>query len=51
MSEKEKEQYFRLISRRFLRLRGAPFFLSSKELDQIENWWTRLKTGFKQEFL
>jgi len=36
--EKDKEQYFRLISRRFLSLRGAPFFLSSKELDQIENW-------------
>jgi len=42
ISEKEKEQYFRLISRRFLSLRGAPFFLSSKELDQIENW---LQTG------
>ena len=36
--EKDKEQYFRLISRRFLSLRGAPLFLSSKELDQIENW-------------
>ncbi len=38
ISEKDKEQYFRLISRRFLSLRGAPLFLSSKELDQIENW-------------
>ncbi len=42
ISEKEKEQYFRLISHRFLSLRGTPFFLSSKELDQIENW---LQTG------
>ena len=42
ISAKEKEQYFRLISRRFLSIRGAPFFLSSKELDQIENW---LQTG------
>ncbi len=42
MEISEKEQYFRLISRRFLSLRGAPFFLSSKELDQIENW---LQTG------
>lgn len=34
----EKEQYFQSITRFFLRLRGAPFFMSAQELSLIESW-------------
>jgi len=34
----DKEQYFQSIIRYFLRLRGAPFFLSAQELNLIETW-------------
>lgn len=36
--EKKRKEYFQSIARHFLRLRGAPFFLSSKELDLISKW-------------
>lgn len=34
----DKEHYFQSIVRYFLRLRGAPFFLSAQELSLIEAW-------------
>jgi len=33
-----KSQYFQTIARHFFKWRGAPFFLSSKELDLIVRW-------------
>ncbi len=36
--EKTREEYFQSIARHFFKLRGAPFFLSSKELDLITGW-------------
>lgn len=38
MRNENRSQYFQSIARHFLKLRGAPFFLSSKELDLIETW-------------
>jgi hypothetical protein len=38
MKNEKRSRYFQSISRHFLKLRGAPFFLSSKELDLIETW-------------
>lgn len=37
-SERERKEYFQSIARHFLKLRGAPLFLSSKELDLISRW-------------
>lgn len=37
-SERERKEYFQSITRHLLKLRGAPFFLSSKELDLISRW-------------
>jgi hypothetical protein len=37
-SERERKEYFQSITRHFLKLRGAPLFLSSKELDLISRW-------------
>lgn len=36
--EREQEEYFQSIARYFFKLRGAPFFLSSKELDLVTRW-------------
>ncbi len=36
--EREQEEYFQSIARYFFKLRGAPFFLSSKELDLVARW-------------
>jgi len=36
--EKERKEYFQSIARHFFKLRGAPFFLSSKELDLVDGW-------------
>jgi len=38
MKNEKRSRYFQSIARHFLKLRGAPFFLSSKELDLIETW-------------
>jgi len=38
MKNENRSQYFQSIARHFLKLRGSPFFLSSKELDIIETW-------------
>lgn len=38
MKDKHRSHYFQSIARHFFRLRGAPFFLSSKELDLIARW-------------
>ena len=38
MKDEDRSQYFQSIARHFLKSRGAPFFLSSKELDLIETW-------------
>lgn len=39
MSENsEKSRYFQEITRRFLARRGAPFFLSARDLDLISSW-------------
>jgi hypothetical protein len=38
MKNEKRSRYFQSISHHFLKLRGAPFFLSSKELDLIETW-------------
>lgn len=38
MKNEKRSRYFQSISRHFLKFRGAPFFLSSKELDLIETW-------------
>jgi len=35
---KKRGQYFQTIARHFFRYRGAPFFLSSKDLDLIARW-------------
>ena len=37
-SEKETSHYFQAVSRFFLEHRGAPFFLSAKEVDNIKEW-------------
>jgi hypothetical protein len=37
-SERERKEYFQSITRHFLKLRGAPLFLSSKEFDLISRW-------------
>lgn len=37
----DKEHYFQAIARHFFQLRGAPFFLSSKELGMIDSWEKR----------
>lgn len=34
----KKSQYYQTIARHFFKHRGAPFFLSSKELDLIASW-------------
>jgi hypothetical protein len=36
--EKERSRYFQTIARCFIGLRGAPFFLSAKDLDLISFW-------------
>lgn len=38
IKDKHRSHYFQSIARHFIRLRGAPFFLSSKELDLIARW-------------
>lgn len=38
MKRMDRSQYFQSITHHFLKLRGAPFFLSSKELSLIETW-------------
>jgi hypothetical protein len=38
---KQLEKYYQTIANRFFQLRGAPFFLSSKEVGLIENWQTQ----------
>lgn len=38
MKNENRSQYFQSIARHFLKLRGSPFFLSSKELHIIETW-------------
>jgi len=38
MSETDSERYFGEVTRRFLERRGAPFFLSAKDLDLISGW-------------
>lgn len=51
-----RSYYFQTITRVFLELRGAPFFLSSKELTLIEQWETAgiplrvALEGIKQSF-
>jgi hypothetical protein len=35
---KEREQYFQSIARRLFSLRGAPFYLSAREIEIIEAW-------------
>lgn len=35
---KERSSYFQSIARHFFKMRGAPFFLSSSELDCIARW-------------
>lgn len=37
-SDEETSRYFQAVSRIFLEHRGAPFFLSSKEVDNIKEW-------------
>jgi len=34
----KRNQYFQVIAHRFLEARGAPFFLSSKDIDLITTW-------------
>ena len=53
---KKRGHYFQTIARHFFRYRGAPFFLSSKDLDLIARW-ERMKIplrtvleGMKQAF-
>lgn len=36
--DKKRSEYFQSIARYFFKQRGAPFFLSSKELDLVETW-------------
>lgn len=36
--QKEQDKYFQTIARRYYQLRGAPFFLSPRELMLIESW-------------
>ena len=36
--QKEQNKYFQTIARRYYQLRGAPFFLSPKELILVESW-------------
>jgi hypothetical protein len=38
MSETDDSRYFQEIARRFLAGRGAPFFLSAKDLDLVASW-------------
>ncbi|MGA2586782.1 MAG: hypothetical protein ABSF88_07145 [Candidatus Aminicenantales bacterium] len=38
MSETDDGRYFQEIARRFLAGRGAPFFLSAKDLDLVASW-------------
>lgn len=38
MKRVDRSRYFQSITHHFLRLRGAPFFLSSRELNLIETW-------------
>jgi len=38
LDDKEQSRYFQGIARRFLARRGAPFFLSAKDLDLISSW-------------
>ncbi len=38
LDDKEQSRYFQGIARRFLARRGAPFFLSAKDLDVILSW-------------
>ena len=39
--EQERSEYFQSIARFFFKQRGAPFFLSSKDLDLIARWEKR----------
>ncbi len=36
--DQKRSDYFQSIARHFFKLRGAPFFLSSKELDLVARW-------------
>ncbi len=36
--DREESHYFRKIARHFLARRGAPFFLSAKDLDLVSSW-------------
>lgn len=36
--DRKRSNYFQSIARHFFKLRGAPFFLSSKELDLVARW-------------
>lgn len=36
--QKEQDRYFQTVARRYYQLRGAPFFLSPRELILIESW-------------
>lgn len=38
MKERERSQYFQAIAHDFLNARGAPFFLSSTDIDLIATW-------------
>jgi len=38
IEDKKKSQYFQAIARKFLSHRGAPFFLSSKDLVLLDTW-------------
>ena len=38
MSEIDSRRYFQEIARHFLARRGAPFFLSAKDLALVEAW-------------
>lgn len=40
MDENERGRYYREIAAAFLRHRGAPFFLSAKDLDLVSKWET-----------
>ncbi|MDH5705215.1 MAG: hypothetical protein OEZ45_04275 [Candidatus Aminicenantes bacterium] len=40
-TEQERSEYFQSIARFFFKQRGAPFFLSSKDLDLIARWEKR----------
>lgn len=37
----QRNQYYQIVTRTFLNRRGAPFFLSSREIDMIRSWESR----------